>query len=97
MSRGFWISGKKAPAVAGAFFVFFREFLREILESARFLGGVFAVTVWWIRGELWRLNDTPLWRRKTRQLSGYFLYVFFGSLIIAYKQCIVFCMVDYAL
>jgi hypothetical protein len=58
VSRGFWISGKKAPAVAGAFFVSFREFLREILESARFLGGVFVVTVWWIRGELWSIESS---------------------------------------
>jgi hypothetical protein len=50
--------GKKAPAVAGAFFVSFREFLREILESARFLGGVFVVTVWWIRGELWSIESS---------------------------------------
>jgi hypothetical protein len=48
---------KKAPAVAGAFLFVFRRFLRGYWENACFLGGVFVVKMWWIRGGSW--SDMP--------------------------------------
>jgi hypothetical protein len=48
---------KKAPAVAGAFFVRFRPFLRVVLENPLFFDGVFVVKMWWIRGEMCGLRS----------------------------------------
>jgi hypothetical protein len=48
---------KKAPAVAGAFFVRFRPFLRVVLEKRAFLDGAFVVKMWWIRGEMCGLKS----------------------------------------
>jgi hypothetical protein len=43
--------------VAGAFFVLLLVFLKGVLENARFWCGVFVVRLWWIRGELWLVDD----------------------------------------
>jgi hypothetical protein len=48
---------KKVPAVAGAFFVFLRAFLKGVLENGCFFRGVFVVSLWWIRGEWWSIDD----------------------------------------
>jgi hypothetical protein len=32
-------------------------FLRVVLEDVRFLYGVFVVMLWWMRGELWSVDD----------------------------------------
>jgi hypothetical protein len=40
--------------VAGAFFL---PGLLVVLEDVRFLYGVFVVKLWWIRGELWSVDD----------------------------------------
>jgi hypothetical protein len=48
---------KKVPAVAGAFLCFLLVFFEGVLENVRFWCGVFVVRLWWIRGELWLLDD----------------------------------------
>jgi hypothetical protein len=39
--------------VPGLFFVLFGAFLKGVLENRVFSGWFFAVSLWWIRGELW--------------------------------------------
>jgi hypothetical protein len=47
---------KKALAAAGAFFA-----LTGVFEGGfgirHFFGGVFVVSLWWIRGESWSIDD----------------------------------------
>jgi hypothetical protein len=44
---------KKAPAVAGVFFLLLRAFLKGVLEKRVIFGRFIVVRAWWIRGELW--------------------------------------------
>jgi hypothetical protein len=48
---------KKSRRWPGLFLRFLRAFLKGVLENARFWCGVFAVSLWWIRGELWLVDD----------------------------------------
>jgi hypothetical protein len=43
--------------VAGAFFCAFTGIFEGVLENVRFWCGVFVVSLWWICGELWLLDD----------------------------------------
>jgi hypothetical protein len=43
--------------LAGAFFVLLLVFFEGVLENVRFWCGVFVVRLWWIRGELWLVDD----------------------------------------
>src|ERR1700692_3272436 len=48
---------RKVPAVAGAFFCVIAGVFEGGFEDVRFLYGVFVVMLWWIRGELWSVDD----------------------------------------
>jgi hypothetical protein len=43
--------------VAGAFFCVIAGVFEGGFEDVRFLYGVFVVMLWWIRGELWSVDD----------------------------------------
>jgi hypothetical protein len=47
----FW--NKKAPAIAGAFLCSFAGVFEGGFGNCGFLGGVFVLRLWWIRGGLW--------------------------------------------
>jgi len=53
----FEISEKKLRRWPGLFCACLQAFLRVVLENVRFLCGVFVVKLWWIRGELWSIDD----------------------------------------
>jgi hypothetical protein len=54
----FWKSGKKKSLGCGrGFFCAFEAFLRGGLGKVRFSGGGFVVKLWWVRGELWSVDD----------------------------------------
>jgi hypothetical protein len=44
--------------MAGAFFCLFTGIFEGGLENVRFLGGVFVVKMWWIRGESWSIEPS---------------------------------------
>jgi hypothetical protein len=52
---GFW--KEKSPGGGRGFFCAFTGILRGGLENVGFWCGVFVVMLWWIRGELWLVED----------------------------------------
>jgi hypothetical protein len=63
---------KKSWRWPGLFSCFLLVFFEGVLEDVRFWCGVFAVRLWWIRGELWLVDDCSVVGSKHAKVLKYF-------------------------